>query len=155
TAAEHHARVAAATIDCLFHLILPYRTEAVAERRQLADEAERAWSRATESGYETLARFARWPLFYWEGEWDEGRALASEATARVPTNRNLQGHILLGLIACGRGEWTEAWVQVRNVLPEGTSTEPRNGMTRERLVTQQLAVALALDEGDLATAREW
>jgi len=124
----------------LRHIALPYRTDALAERRALARRATDALSRA--GGMSTSGDLppavATLPLLFLEGRWAEVRELAAlrdlTETRGLAALRDLAGlwrgpwrGLLVGVaatLARARGEPDLAWAIVRAVLPAGPSTEP-------------------------------
>jgi DNA-binding CsgD family transcriptional regulator len=137
-------------------VVLPYEADRLAERRHLADEAERVWTRARGALVDLPPRLAQLPLLLLEGRWGEARGLAlatfaagsSEAWRRFPAR-------YLGALALAQGEPDLAWQLVREEFPAGPGTEPGGTWFLHALVVQRLAAALALDADDLDTARAW
>ncbi|MGN6566249.1 MAG: AAA family ATPase [Thermomicrobiales bacterium] len=134
---------------------LPYHPEDIAARRLLAAEVTHEFGRAGIMGL-NLPRLFCVPLLVLEGEWAEARRLAQEgsAAASLPGGRKMAAG-WLGFLAREQGEPALAWAQVRAVLPAGPTTPVEevgmDGPPRLR----HLAGALALDAGDLPTARAW
>ena len=135
--------------------VLPYRAEQLAERRRLAAEAERLWARAGEALDGLPPRLARLPLLALEGAWTEARAVALAGHAgRIPLMRAMAAQVL-GPLARAQGDAALAWALVRETLPDGPATVPGDLGLYHAVVLQRVAVLLALDAGDAATARAW
>jgi ATP/maltotriose-dependent transcriptional regulator MalT len=89
-----------------------------------------------------------------EGRWDELRRAGEAPFLWTETG---QHHLLapwahrLALV----GESEPAWAAIRRFLPQGAATPPGESFFLVATGLQRLAVALALDAGDLPTAREW
>jgi DNA-binding CsgD family transcriptional regulator len=134
--------------------VLPYFADELDGRRRLAREAEQALRAARlDHGLESV-RIGSLPLLAIEGEWEEAREIAAgicgSSRAYMPMAASL-----LGAIARAQGEPELAWSLVRRLLPAGPDEEPGGTWHHDALRMQRLAAALALDVGDLATARAW
>ncbi|HET8629857.1 MAG TPA: AAA family ATPase [Thermomicrobiales bacterium] len=136
--------------------VLPYQADRVGERRRLAAAIEAALARAAGARDRPPALDCL-PLLLVEGRWAEARRLWPAAWASG-TAQTLPGAALAAL-ARGRGEPAAAWAVVRAWLPAGAATAPEDGARHcdfpraARLLRE--AAALALDAGDLPTARAW
>ena len=96
------------------------------------------------------------PLLLLEGDWAGARELA--LAVRVPGGRTQWrpfAATLLARLARDRGDAALAQSLVRERLPDGPAGEPGDAIFLDALPLQRLAVALALDEGDLPTALAW
>ncbi|MFN8540406.1 MAG: hypothetical protein U0232_23380 [Thermomicrobiales bacterium] len=143
----HHMLAALALIRELDMVTLVYATDDPAARERLAGQIEQALVRASGLYAEHRApRAYRVPLLYLAGHWAEARAVA-----QVPENYLTW----LGMIDHARGDRSDAWRLVQDALPAGPATEPGGMPLIPALGLQRLAAALALDEGDLSSAREW
>jgi transcriptional regulator with XRE-family HTH domain/tetratricopeptide (TPR) repeat protein len=138
---------------------LPYRTEDVAGRRRLARRADAETARASGAVPSTIpARYMSLPLLVVEGEWDEAERLAVMGSAEERGDIGFRAYALryLATVAQMRGDVERAWWAVRELLPAGAATEPGTVPFFDWVVsTQEVAATLALDDGDLATARQW
>ena len=143
----------------LFCVVLPYQADELAERERVAAAGQQmaAWV-IERGGHENpnLPLYIRIPLLALEGEWRKARQILEQPemsdlamTARVRP-------LFLGTIAREQGDLETAWRCVhepRLVRPE---TEPGEGVGGfQQLPFQLLAAKLALDTGDLSTARRW
>jgi DNA-binding CsgD family transcriptional regulator len=138
-------------------VVLPYQTEQLDERRRLAEDAARAWRRAGGAHSDFPPRFAQLPLLLLEGRWTEAREVALATFAAVQSNdawRRYPGRFL-AQIAGAQGEIETARQLVHDELPAGPETVPGATWFLPALVLQRIAAALALDDGDLATAHAW
>ena len=137
----------------LLCVTLPYEADRLAAREALAAEAERALARAS-SVRANVPRSARLPLLAVEGAWSEARQLALTVRAALPKGYFAMPTVL-GWLAYHQGDAALAWAIVREVLPAGPATAPGETSFDSTLPMQRLAAALALDAGDLPTARAW
>jgi DNA-binding CsgD family transcriptional regulator len=159
TGVSQPANTALTSFQALAWVALPYRTEDIAGRRGLAERAEREYTRASGALAAIVSpRLLRLPLLLLEGEWAEAERLAvavSRAESNLVTHRPMALHALAWL-ARMRGDAERAWRMVRAYLPQESMSQPGTVAPFEAAVgVQQVAVALALDAGDLPTAREW
>lgn len=156
-AVEHHYQVGQALLLELYEVVLPYHADDLAERERLAREAEAAWERAGEVAGESLPpRFVWLPLLLLEGAWDDARQLARAAiTSGGRTGWRPFARSALATLAREQGDAALAWQLVGEQLPAGLEAEPGNAILLDTLPIQRLAAMLALDAGDLATARAW
>jgi tetratricopeptide (TPR) repeat protein len=152
---EHHSRLAQ-VLDFQIQLIqLPYRTEELRERKQLADEAVRVAREALGGGGTGHPLYHVLPLLWIEGEWETVREV-------VHVSGSLQQLRLLQRIEPYRGwlgyaqdDVAMAYRAIATVLPDGPLTEPGEVQIVEALALQHLAAVLALDAHDLPNARAW
>lgn len=153
--AGHHFLVCISGSYELEWVMAPYQADRIAARRALSLEAEEAARRA--SGAEKAdapARGSSLPLLLIEGSWAELGQVAP-ITAQLGPGFAIYAATALGPLARAQGDTTAAWQFVRDVLPDGPATEP-GGLNFARAQSlQRLAIGLALDAGDLATARAW
>ena len=143
----------------LFCVLLPYQADDHAERERVVSAAELMAEWVIErGGHENpnLPRYPRIPLLVLEGHFCQARQILEQAetsdlamTARVRP-------LVSGMVARAQGDPATAWRCVhepRLVRPE---TEPGEGSGGfQQLPFQRLAAGLALDGGDLPTARRW
>jgi DNA-binding CsgD family transcriptional regulator len=146
-------------INAVFELLchtLPYRADHVAERRRLAAEAEEAWARGSGGRTAVPARFTRTPVLFVEGEWDETRALAlaghRESGGYALSKRT--AFVVLGWLAQAQGDRELAQWLTGEWLPEGPATPP-GGTFFATTILQRMAAALALEAGEMESARVW
>jgi DNA-binding CsgD family transcriptional regulator len=142
--------------NCILYLetMLAYRADDLAGRQKVAELGEWAWRQGTiEPGFQ-VPQFAWLPLLFIEGRWDELAQLIP--SLRVPSliHRSVIARVL-GALARERGDTGAAWKQVREMLPDGAGSVQGTAAFAGAQAMQRLAVALALDENDLPTAREW
>jgi tetratricopeptide (TPR) repeat protein/transcriptional regulator with XRE-family HTH domain len=152
---HHPSMVASVTMVLLSRVTIPYCTTALAEREQLAIEAEAAWSEGQGTLPEGLAPMAtRAAVLSIAGQWLELQTVfADEAmplSARFPEWR-----VLLGQMFRCQGSPARAWEQIRTILPEGPSTGPGGHWFGAATGAQRLAIDLALDAAGLTTAHSW
>ncbi|MDQ6906301.1 MAG: AAA family ATPase [Chloroflexota bacterium] len=143
-------------------ILLPYYPEQRALFRaaiaEMADDLARMANggAATPEAIALMARLLDSDSAVVEGNWAETRRAAQALLESGLTSVFLrQLSASLGAIARGQGERVLAWQMVRRTLPQGADYEPGNQAIHIALPMQQLAPALALDDGDLPTARAW
>ncbi|HET8629348.1 MAG TPA: AAA family ATPase [Thermomicrobiales bacterium] len=156
-ASDNATQRARAALNELYGVILQYYPEDLAARGRLLTEAEGAFARAGGMIAALAPGLLRLPLLYLEGRWAEIPAIADAARRQPGTARwlPLLAGGALGLLACERGDAATAWREVRDAFPAGPGTEPGDSMFSLAIIMQRLAVALALDAGDLSIARAW
>jgi DNA-binding CsgD family transcriptional regulator len=134
---------------------LPYFADQRAERERLERETEQARTVA----HGTILyppRYMLQSLLFVEGAWDEIEAITRAVReAGVATMIHQGWACVLGPLARARGNTERAASIVRSILPAGPATEPGELKFLDVLPVLLLASALALDNGDLPTARRW
>ena len=157
--AGHHFLAAIMSSREMEAVALPYRTEDIAGRRRLAERSAAEWARASQTVPASLPqRFTLLPLLVLEGHWAEAERLASAGSAeeRGDTAFRVLALGYLATLARLRGDVAQAWWAVRAVLPAGSAAEPGTVVYVDwAMAVQRVAAALALDEGDLPSAKEW
>ena len=135
-------------------MLLHYAADDLPARCRCAERAEAAWREASIMFPEYQAPIAWLPLLLVEGRWEE---LARVLPSSGASNATLQEQIdrVAGPFARLRGDAAEAWRCVHAILPQGPATEPGSARFYTAQRMQELAIALALDVGDLPTAKEW
>jgi ATP/maltotriose-dependent transcriptional regulator MalT len=97
------------------------------------------------------------PLFVVEGQWGEAREIAAstlsasqahDAWRRYPAR-------FLAWLAREQGDLDLAWRIIREEFPEGPATSPGTTWFLPAIALQEVAARLAVDQGDLPTARNW
>ncbi len=138
---------------------LPYRTQEIAYRRRLAEGAEAEWARASGTVPSAFPpRFMRLPLLLVEGPWDDAVRLAmmgsNDARGNIGSRMNALRY--LAALALLRGDTERARWAVRERFPAGSATVPGTvAYFDTAIIVLRVAVALALDAGDLPDARRW
>jgi DNA-binding CsgD family transcriptional regulator len=153
-AAGQHVEVGGILWVELERVALPYRADRPAERRRLAAEAAAAWARGG-GAQRAPPRGPALPVLRLEGGWAEARQVALAALGTTRGEWFLFCWRSLGPLARAQGDAELAWRGVREVLPAGLATAPGEVLFGSALFAQPLAAALALDAGDLPTARAW
>jgi DNA-binding CsgD family transcriptional regulator/tetratricopeptide (TPR) repeat protein len=143
-------------------ILLPYYPEQRAPFRaaiaEMADDLARMASggAATPEAIALMARLLDSDSAVVGGNWAETRRAAQALLESGLTSVFLrQLSASLGAIARGQGDRELGWQMVRRTLPQGADYEPGNQAIHIALPMQQLAPALAVDDGDLPTARAW
>ncbi len=156
--AGHHVLAANTAMRELDMVALPYRTENIATRR-LAEWAVAERERASGAVPASIPpRVVCLSLLVLEGEWEEAEHLtltgSAEARATIGFRTSALRH--LAALARLRGDAERAQQVVREWLPAGPATAPGTFATFDvATAMQRVAAALAMDEGDLSTAKEW
>jgi DNA-binding CsgD family transcriptional regulator len=156
-ARNNPAGVAQVALSELEWAVLPYATDALAERQALADEANAAWIQVSGAVLADVpVRIAHLPLLVLEGAWEEAWQLARAlGQAQRYTSRRFLANRTLGPLAVQRGDRSLAWAVIRDTLPRGHDTPMGDARFCDATVVQRTAVALALEAGELAAARAW
>ncbi|MGI8854226.1 MAG: AAA family ATPase [Thermomicrobiales bacterium] len=157
--AGHHVLACNVSMREMEMVALPYRTEERAGRRSLAERGEAEWTRASGALPASIPpRFARLPLLIIDGQWEEAGRLAAAGSAETRGLVQFRTMALryLAVLSGWRGDAERAWWAVREGLPAGSATAPGTVWTFDvGTVLQRVAIALALDAGDLPTAKQW
>ena len=130
---------------------LPYGTDRLVERRRLAAEMLEVWEHL-QAATSLPPRVVLLDLLLLEGAWAEARSLLLAAEA--PGGHLLFYARMLGRLAHDQGDHELAWAQVYVAFAQGPDTL-LGASTSYAVELQRLAAHLAIDEGDLATARQW
>ena len=155
-ARENHFFVGWATMWELERVTLPYRADDLAERERLAREAEQAWALAARGQASVMPRQLRLGLLLLGGDWAEARHLAAAAQASQGlAERRQWGALALATLARSQGEAELVLALVREWLPQGPATSPGDSVAYYVQSMQRLAALVAIDAGDLPTARAW
>jgi DNA-binding CsgD family transcriptional regulator len=144
-------------LDGIERLVLPYFADDLERRRHLLVEIDDILAYASGAFHaDEPADLIRLSLLYLEGDWERARAIARSVCAvQQATNHRLYATRLLGPLARNQGIAAEAWSLVRSEFPGGLAATPGDVRYIDALCWQRLACMLALDEGDLTTARAW
>ncbi|MGH6915486.1 MAG: helix-turn-helix transcriptional regulator, partial [Geminicoccales bacterium] len=136
-------------------VVLVYQADDLAERQRIAAIAERAWSQTAGSFMEGdfSPRSSYLPLLILEGEWSEASHLGSTIMG-LPWFFEIFGGQVAEL-ARWRGNPEITWQIIRGALSDGPLTPAGKAQFQYGLELQRVAAALALDNGDLATAATW
>jgi DNA-binding CsgD family transcriptional regulator/tetratricopeptide (TPR) repeat protein len=133
---------------------LPYAADDLPERRRLATATDDVLSLASGVYDEVPSLWLRLPLLVLDGDWTAARRVAELAVAMRGGSQHIAVPILATL-ARDQGEPDKAWALVHQTLAQGPATPPGTTFFMGTLILQRLAAALALDVGDLVTARVW
>jgi DNA-binding CsgD family transcriptional regulator len=133
---------------------LPYYADQPDELTQLANESEDAYRRLVSASYDRLAHL---PLLALAGRWAEAREGAETALQRAWGQRAFRGVavVVLSNLNRAQGEMDAAWAHIRAMLPSGPQTPAGVLMWFIGPPLLRVATSLALDAGDLPTAKGW
>ncbi len=153
---DHHAVIGFALLTELQDVVMRYETTDLERRRSLADEARAALERAGGALPSDISmRRAHLPLMWIEGRWDEALELASESDSHG--NYVLRRPVTLAAaqVHYAQGHADMTMDVIRKILPDGPDAVPGSAVLADGLMLQLLAMEIALDEGELETARRW
>ena len=138
--------------------VLPYQADDLAERELVAAAAERTARWVVEHGGHVnpnLPRYARVPLLVLEGRWGEAReVLAQHDISDLPYLAGVRP-LYLGTLARAQGDAETAWRCVHETAQIRAASEPGELVGQMPVQFQLLAARLALDAGNLDSARGW
>jgi DNA-binding CsgD family transcriptional regulator/HEPN domain-containing protein len=133
-------------------LVLTYETDNLVLRRRLAEECEGVFQRARAIGGGFTVLDGWLPELVVEGKWEEARALMDRIRHDEVRRVFLAWY---GILTRAQGDAERAWQLVRDAVPSGPTTEPGHMLFVLVQASQQLAIALCLDNRDLPQARAW
>jgi hypothetical protein len=157
-AIDHHSLTAATYLWELLSLQLPYAADQPAEQlRLLSVEGTATFQRASGANPQGLpARSVAIPLLLLQGDWDEAKVAATQAYGRGLKIAFWYGACdALARLAWAQGDAALVGHITHDLIPGGPATEPGNDVLWIVLLLQRLAATMALDTGDLPTARAW
>ena len=141
----------------LYLLTLPLQADQIDRRRYLREQARNASTRGQGMGPSALAdHVPEFAVQLLEGDWTGARdnAEASRKAHSFGWYRDMAIEIL-GDLERYQGNDSASMALVTEVLPDGPKTEPGNSGFVTALALQRLAADVALDRGNLETARAW
>jgi DNA-binding CsgD family transcriptional regulator len=141
-------------LNILHYMIVPYRTDALAERRRLTNEAERGAVRARAIRGALPSGIEHLPFMAVDATgWGEARRLAGWVAALSTAQE--WSVAAVGAVLLAQGDAETLGPLIAQALPEGAGTEPGGIYFQSAVALQRAAATLALREGDLPSAREW
>ena len=155
---NHGTLSGAATLDRLL-VSLPYYADRSDDYERLDAEAAENRRRASKDDGafgRSFERLAHLPALTLAGRWAEAKESA-EAALHTQWQRGWRvvPAAMLVNLAYLRDEPEEAWTYIRDLLPSGPQSAPGAVVWYVGLSVIRRAVALSLDAGDEAAAREW
>lgn len=153
---NHHVLVAVTSVDELLDIGLTYDVDEPGRLQHLMANVDDDWHRARGANpNDNWPRIRTLALWLVDGRWCEARDLALAARDHPDAQtRSLIGPSL-GWLARNQGENALAWSTIKEGLPNGPVSDPGDSIFLSEIAYLRLAVDLALDDGDLALAREW
>ena len=143
-----------ALLHILHCVIVPYRTEALAERRRVTDEAERGAGRVRAMRGALPGGIEHLPFMAVDATgWGEARRLAGWV-AGLPAAQEWAVAVV-GAVLIAQGDAETLQPLIAQALPDGPGTEPGGVYFQSAVALQRAAATLALREGDLPRRREW
>ncbi|CAN5808940.1 hypothetical protein BH23CHL2_BH23CHL2_04740 [soil metagenome] len=154
-AMDHQAMLGGTAMVELTSTVLPYFTNQIAERQSIADMTERAWSLAGASVTDPdfSPRSGCFSLFMLRGEWEEASRIASVMLRLDWFVDAFTGEI--ARLAYWRGDQNLARQIIGKSMTSGPPTPPGQLHYRTGLELQRISVQIAIDDGDLETAKTW
>jgi hypothetical protein len=133
---------------------LPYYADQPDNLKRLAEESEAAYRRLVSAFYERLAHL---PLHALAGRWAQAREGAEVALRRTLGQRAFRGIAVVVLSDLDRlqGARDVAWAHISAMLPSGPETPVGALLWFIGPPLLRVAAGLALDAGDLRTAKAW
>ncbi len=150
-ASDYRSMVTASFFDELVMVTLPYWTDRPAERRRIEAGIAESLAALHEISDHGSTRNAHLVSAVLTGSWDEAIALLEQSSLRF-MRRAIP--MLLAPIARHRGSPELAWSLIHQSFPSGPDTALEDSAL-DVLPLRSLAVALAIDAGDLELARRW
>ncbi len=150
-ASDYRSMVTASLFDELLMVTLPYWTDRPGERLRIERELSESLAALHESSDHGSAGNAYLVTAVLTGSWNEAIAMMEQSSLRF-MRRAIP--MLLAPIARHRGDPELAWSLIYQSLPGGPDTALEDS-TLDVLPLRTLAAALAIDAGDLDTARRW
>jgi DNA-binding CsgD family transcriptional regulator len=153
---DHHAVMAFSMLSELHESAIPFATRDVHYRRMLGEEAREALRRAAGSFPEGLSsERAMLSVHFLDGNWKLARTIADDIPNHGTALLRREVVLVIGAIARAQGRFDEAWSMVQMALPFERGTVPGTTLFPESIETMLIAADVAIDQGDLATARAW
>jgi DNA-binding CsgD family transcriptional regulator len=141
-------------LNILHYVIVPYRTDALAERRRLTAEAGRGAARVRAIRGALPGGIERLPFMAVDATgWGEARRLAGWV-AGLPAAQEWSA-AALGAVLLAQGDAETLGPLIAQALPDGPGTGPGDVYFQSAVALQRAAATLALRAGDLPSAREW
>ena len=152
---RHHALESLLLSHWLQEVICPYRTDDLAERSCVAEDAEAAAARAGGAVRpDSSPDSAILPVLLIEGRWDDALAVAMPELNGIGLFKEVAQRTI-ATIAWRQGQAELAWAQIHDVLPEGPGTDPGDTLFFNAVALQRIACHLSLAAGKRAEARQW
>jgi DNA-binding CsgD family transcriptional regulator len=153
---DHHGLTALASLAELQLVGLVYMADdrqwcdqRATESRQAIDQASGAFP----PGFP--ATIGEVPLMVLRGLWNEASDLLTETVTPENTFHRFVFAEARARIAFWRGQYEDAWKEVRQAMPLGAGQPWQSRQLQEGLFFQRLAIDLCLASGDLPTAETW
>lgn len=100
-------------------------------------------------------RAATLPLLLVQGSWSEAEDLALVTRVKGSPLERPMAITVLGYLAYCRGDASQAWEMVRELLPRGAESEPDDGLFPYSIEMLRLATRLSLQASDTSGAASW
>ena len=139
----------------LLYAVVPYHADDAALVREVAATAAAAYAQVGEGVLGFPPGEAEAAALLLHGGWEEALAYLPDVRRSRHSARGMTAPPLYGTVVRARGERALGWEMVREMFPAGAGTEPGGLPFRYALGMQEMAAALALDDGDLPAAKQW
>jgi DNA-binding CsgD family transcriptional regulator len=153
---DHHAVIGFVLLTELQDVAMRYQTTDLEGRQWLANEAQAALERAGGAlPSDVSMRRAHLPLMWLEGRWSDALSLATESDSHGNYVLRRPVSLALAQIHYHQGHTKAANDVIRKLLPDGPAAEPGSMVLADALMLQMLSLGIALEEGELESARRW
>ncbi|HLI52559.1 MAG TPA: AAA family ATPase, partial [Thermomicrobiaceae bacterium] len=139
----------------LANVQIAYFPDNYERRRRLARQSTESSRRAQGANPTFPVQWGALPLMVLEGAWKDAREVALRTLRSGSWAERSWVASSLALVSREQGDLALARSIVADALTDGPATEPGNTILWDILPLQRLAAGMALDIGDLDTARAW
>jgi DNA-binding CsgD family transcriptional regulator/tetratricopeptide (TPR) repeat protein len=139
----------------LLYAVVPYHADDAVLVREVAAKATAAYAQLGEGVLGFLPGEAEAAALLLHGDWEKALEYLPDVRHSRHGVRGIYAPPLYGMVVRARRERDLGWEMVREMFPAGAGTEPGGLPFRYASSMQELALALALDDGDLPAAKQW
>ena len=146
----HFLEAAVDTAGELTLVHIPYHTDDIAERRQLAEQFDDDWERARRTVTEEIVFN---PCDFLNGHWQKARRDLEFGGPLINREQWYAG--VLANLARLQGEPELAWDRISSVFPDGSKTSFGANVVVATMSMQRVAAELCIDDNDWEAACDW
>jgi DNA-binding CsgD family transcriptional regulator len=139
----------------LLYAVIPYYADDAELVREVAAKATAAYAELGEEVLGFLPGEAGAAALLLHGDWEKALDYLPDVRHSCRSVRGTYAPPLYGKVVRARQERDLGWEMVREMFPAGAGTEPGELPFRYASSMQEMAAALALDDGDLPAAKRW
>lgn len=139
----------------LLYAVVPFHADDASLVREVAATAVAAYAQLGEGVLGFPPGEAGAAALLLHGDWEEALAYLPEVRRSRHSARGMNAPPQYGTVVRARGERALGWEMVREMFPAGAGTAPGGLPFRYAVSMQEMAAALALDDGDLPAAKLW